>query len=52
VQSIETLLQDKNKLTQLSSDLVDLTAPLHSENASAETAKIIIRFLDAKNVIA
>jgi lipid A disaccharide synthetase len=36
VRSIDGLLQDKAKLTQLSSDLVDLTAPLHSENACGE----------------
>ena len=28
VQTIDGLLQDKNKLTQLSSDLIDLTCPL------------------------
>jgi len=43
VRSIETLLQDKDKLTQLSNDLVDLTSPLNSENASAKTAEIITR---------
>ncbi len=45
VRSIDGLLQDKNKLTQLSSDLVDLTAPLHSENASEKAAEITARFL-------
>jgi lipid-A-disaccharide synthase len=45
VRSIELLLQDKTKLAQLSSDLVDLTTPLHSENASEKAAEITARLL-------
>jgi lipid-A-disaccharide synthase len=50
VQSIDSLLQDKNKLSRLSSDLIDLTAPLHRESASVKTAEIITRLLDVKNI--
>ncbi len=46
VRSIDGLLQDKNKLTQLSRDLVDLTAPLHSENASEKAAEITLNLLN------
>ena len=45
VKTIDGLLQDKNKLTQLSSDLVDLTVPLHIENASEKAAEIVTRLL-------
>jgi lipid-A-disaccharide synthase len=45
VQSIEQLLEDKNKLAQTSSELVKLTEPLAAKQARDEVAKIVIEML-------
>lgn len=41
VRTIDSLLQNKDKLTQLSGDLVDLITQLHNENASEKTSKLV-----------
>ena len=46
VESIERLLNDKGKLTQLSGELVNLAKPLGRMNAGQETAKVILDMLD------
>jgi lipid-A-disaccharide synthase len=45
VQSVEQLLEDKNKLAQTSSELVKLTEPLAAKSARDEVAKIVIEIL-------
>jgi lipid-A-disaccharide synthase len=42
---IEKLLQDPNKLSQLSGDLIKLTEPLASRNASQRVSEIVIDML-------
>ncbi len=44
VQSIEQLLEDRNKLTKLSGELIELTEPLKS-NASQKVARIVLNML-------
>jgi lipid-A-disaccharide synthase len=45
VQSIEQLLEDRDKLAQTSSELIRLTEPLAAKNASEEASKIVIEVL-------
>jgi lipid A disaccharide synthetase len=45
VASIEQLLQDSDKLAQLSRELTRLTEPLAEKNASREVAKIALEML-------
>jgi lipid-A-disaccharide synthase len=45
VQSIEQLLEDKNKLAQTSSELVKLTEPLAAKQARVEVAKIVVEMV-------
>ena len=46
VPTISGLLQNKERLSQLSIDLIDLTRPLHRENASAKTAEITVNLVN------
>ena len=45
VRTIEEMLRDKNRLSQFSGELVDVTGPLCSENASQKTAQIVTELL-------
>ncbi len=45
VDTIERLLQDKDKLAQTSTELIKLVEPLAEKNASEETAKIVLEML-------
>jgi len=45
VDTIERLLQDKDKLAQTSMELIKLVEPLAEKNASEETAKIVLEML-------
>jgi len=45
VQSIEQLLENKDKLAQVSSELIKLTEPLAAKKASKEVSKIVIEML-------
>jgi len=46
VQSIEQLLEDKDKLAQISSELIKLAEPIAQKKACEEVAKIAIEMLD------
>jgi len=46
VPTISGLLQNKERLSQLSIDLIDLTRLLHRENASAKTAEITVNLVN------
>jgi len=46
VQSIEEFLEDKDKLAQLSDDLVQLAWPLSMKNASEKVAEIVGEMLE------
>ena len=46
VQSIEQLLEDKDKLAQISIELIKLAEPLAEKKACEEVAKIAIEMLD------
>jgi len=45
VQRIERLLEDREKLTQLSNELIDLAEPLAAKKAREEVAKIVLEML-------
>jgi len=45
VRSIEQLLEDKDKLAQVSSELIKLVEPLAAKNANEEVSKIVIEML-------
>ncbi len=45
VQSIEQLLEDKNKLAQISSELIKLAEPLAEKRACEEVAEIVVEML-------
>jgi len=45
VASIDRLVQDKNALQKLSSELTELTKPLAEKKACEEVAKIVLREL-------
>jgi len=45
VDTIERLLEDENKLSQISGELIDLVKPLAEKKAGEETAKIVIEML-------
>jgi lipid-A-disaccharide synthase len=45
VESIENLLKDSSKLSQLSGDLINLVKPLAEKKASEEVAKIVVDML-------
>jgi lipid-A-disaccharide synthase len=45
VDTVERLLQDKDKLAQTSTELIKLVEPLAEKNASEETAKIVLEML-------
>jgi len=45
VQSIEQLLEDKDRLAQVSSELIKLTEPLAAKKSRDEVAKIVIEML-------
>lgn len=45
VQTIEQLLEDREKLTQLSNELIDLAEPLAAKKAREEVSKIVIEML-------
>ena len=45
VDTIERLLQDRNRLAQTSTELIKLVEPLAEKNASEETAKIVVEML-------
>jgi len=44
--SIESLLEDRNKLVQISNSLYKLIEPLAKKNAGDEVAKIVLKMLD------
>jgi lipid-A-disaccharide synthase len=46
VESIEPLLQDKDKLSQISAELIKLAEPLAVKKARNEVAKIVLEMLD------
>ena len=46
VESIEGLLRDKDKLTQISGELIKLAEPLAVKEARKEVAKIVLEMLD------
>jgi lipid-A-disaccharide synthase len=46
VESIELLLQDKDKLTQISGELIQLAQPLAVKKARKEVTKIVLEMLD------
>ncbi len=45
VDTIERLLEDKNKLAQTSAELIKLVEPLAEKKAGEETAKIVVDML-------
>jgi hypothetical protein len=45
VDTIERLLEDKNKLAQISGELIGLIGPLAAKNAGEEVAKIVVEML-------
>ena len=45
VDTIERLLEDENKLAQVSGELIDLVKPLAEKKAGEETAKTVIEML-------
>jgi len=45
VESIEQLLEDKDKLTRISSELINLAEPLAEKKAREEVAKIVVEML-------
>jgi len=45
VKSIEQLLEDKDKLTQISGELINLAEPLAEKKARQEVAKIVVEML-------
>jgi len=45
VDTIERLLEDENKLSQISGELINLVKPLAEKKAGEETAKIVIEML-------
>ena len=45
VESIEQLLEDRDKLTQISGELIKLVEPLAQKKASDEVAKIVLKML-------
>ena len=46
VESIELLLQDKDKLAQISGELIQLAQPLAVKKARKEVTKIVLEMLD------
>jgi lipid-A-disaccharide synthase len=46
VNSIESFLEDKNKLTQISGSLIELIKPLADKEARREVAKVAIEMLN------
>jgi lipid-A-disaccharide synthase len=45
VQTVEKLLEDKDKLAQISGELIELVEPLAEKKASQEVAKIVLEML-------
>ena len=45
VDTIERLLEDKDRLSQISSELIGLVRPLAEKKAGEEVAKIVIEML-------
>lgn len=46
VEKIERFLEDKDKLVQLSGDLIQLVEPLAEKKAGEEVAKVVIGMLE------
>ena len=46
IKTIEQLLADKNTLSQISDELIDLTRPLTRKKAGEQVAEIVIKMLD------
>jgi len=46
IESTQNLLKDRDRLTQISSELVDLAQPLRTDNASEKVAEIAIEMLN------
>jgi len=45
VESVEQLLEDKNKLAKISAELIELTEPLAEKKAGREAAQIVVEML-------